>query len=106
PNVPCQPAQVWRARYEEVHRRKKPLLDFSNRRIRALAELVEGIYLHAAHVRLRLHAIHRARRLAHVTRGRSRESGTLSQRDRNSRETRASVVGLNERFELCSSARR
>ena len=50
-----------RARHQELHRRAQSRLDLPHVRLRPRRRLVERIRLHAAHVRLRLRALDRAR---------------------------------------------
>ena len=60
------------------------------------AAVVEGIHQHAAHVRLRLRALHRARGQPDVARGRPLESGIVPECHRDQGETRRGLVGVEE----------
>ena len=55
-----QPADDWRARYEEVYGRAESRVDLPHMRIRSRVRLVEGIRVDATDVRLRLRAFDRA----------------------------------------------
>ena len=90
----AQPAAHGRAGHQALYGRAQPRVDLPHLRLRPRRGVVEGIRLHAAHVRLRLRALDRTRRQPALARGRIDESGGFPERNRHETAARGRLVDI------------